>query len=229
MTTSIDMFRSARYTICLILLALSSAQATHYRVYFLGGQSNGNGRGDAAQLTEPLASPQTDVRFYWHRTQAAANVLANAIFDTSDSGSPGFNLADVTGADQAAAAAAGDFFSFTLQSSGDAVVYQSLTFYANQYGTTNKVDISYRIGAGSEVFILQNLLPTTGNAPVTLETVDFDDFSTSEDVTWTFYLHGASQSNFGTRFDDMTLYGESSPSTGNESVDRGFFRVELLP
>jgi len=48
--------------------------STHYRVYFLGGQSNGNGRGDAAQLTEPLASPQLDVPFYWHRTQTTSNV-----------------------------------------------------------------------------------------------------------------------------------------------------------
>lgn len=50
------------------------AHAGHYHVYLLGGQSNANGRGDASQLTGPLASPQTDVRFYWHRTQATTNV-----------------------------------------------------------------------------------------------------------------------------------------------------------
>lgn len=54
-------------------LLLCQAQAAHFRVYLLGGQSNGNGRGDAAQLTEPLASAQTDVRFYWHRTQTVSN------------------------------------------------------------------------------------------------------------------------------------------------------------
>ncbi len=48
--------------------------AEHYQVYLLGGQSNGNGRADAAQLVAPLNAAQTDVRFYWHRTQAADNV-----------------------------------------------------------------------------------------------------------------------------------------------------------
>lgn len=58
-----------------ILLATACvASADHYRVYLLGGQSNGNGRADAAQLTSPLDAPQTDVRFYWHRTQYATNV-----------------------------------------------------------------------------------------------------------------------------------------------------------
>lgn len=62
----------------LLLLAACVApdwcQAVHYRVYLVGGQSNANGRGDASQLAEPLASPQKDVRFYWHRTQATDNV-----------------------------------------------------------------------------------------------------------------------------------------------------------
>jgi hypothetical protein len=52
----------------------NAAHAVHYRVYLLGGQSNANGRGDASQLTAPLASPQTDVRFYWHRSQVTTNV-----------------------------------------------------------------------------------------------------------------------------------------------------------
>ena len=55
-------------------LAICPAAADHYQVYLLGGQSNGNGRADAAQLTPPLNAAQSDVRFYWHRTQAADNV-----------------------------------------------------------------------------------------------------------------------------------------------------------
>ena len=61
----------------LSLIYLSTAvhvSAAHYQVYLLGGQSNGNGRADAAQLVAPLDAAQTDVRFYWHRTQAADNV-----------------------------------------------------------------------------------------------------------------------------------------------------------
>lgn len=57
----------------LLFLCLPVA-AEHYLVYLIGGQSNANGRGDAAQLTEPLASPQKDVRFYWHRSQKTTNV-----------------------------------------------------------------------------------------------------------------------------------------------------------
>ncbi|GAA5476677.1 Ig-like domain-containing protein [Haloferula helveola] len=57
------------------LVALTtSAFGAHYHVYLLGGQSNGNGRADAAQLTTPLDAAQTDVRFYWHRTQSVSNV-----------------------------------------------------------------------------------------------------------------------------------------------------------
>ncbi|MCH7227091.1 sulfatase-like hydrolase/transferase [Haloferula sp. A504] len=51
-----------------------SLHGAHYRVYLLGGQSNGNGRGDASQLGSPYNAAQSDVRFYWHRTQAVSNV-----------------------------------------------------------------------------------------------------------------------------------------------------------
>ena len=56
------------------LAIAASASAAHYHVYLLGGQSNGNGRAAASQLTTPLDAPQTDVRFYWHRTQSVNNV-----------------------------------------------------------------------------------------------------------------------------------------------------------
>ena len=55
------------------VLSASAAMATNYQVYLIGGQSNGSGRGDASQLSGSLAKPQTDVRFYWHRTQKAEN------------------------------------------------------------------------------------------------------------------------------------------------------------
>ncbi len=68
------MFRFLFISIAAPLLIAAPALADHYRVYLIGGQSNANGRGDASQLTEPLASPQKNVRFYWHRTQATDNV-----------------------------------------------------------------------------------------------------------------------------------------------------------
>ena len=61
-------------SIVTLLTCAISSSAEHYRVYLLGGQSNANGRGDAAQLTSPLSLPQTDVHFYWHRTQSTTNV-----------------------------------------------------------------------------------------------------------------------------------------------------------
>lgn len=59
---------------CAILwLGMLPASAEHYLVYLIGGQSNAGGRGDASKLTEPLAVPQKDVRFYWHRSQKSQN------------------------------------------------------------------------------------------------------------------------------------------------------------
>jgi hypothetical protein len=56
------------------LTLVSPSQATHYQVYLLGGQSNGNGRADAAQLSAPLDAAQPDVRLFWKRTQVVSNV-----------------------------------------------------------------------------------------------------------------------------------------------------------
>ncbi|OYV04105.1 MAG: hypothetical protein CFE26_18670 [Verrucomicrobiales bacterium VVV1] len=59
---------------CAILwLGIIPVSAEHYLVYLIGGQSNAGGRGDASKLTEPLAAPQKDVRFYWHRSQKSEN------------------------------------------------------------------------------------------------------------------------------------------------------------
>ncbi|MDQ8189896.1 thrombospondin type 3 repeat-containing protein [Roseibacillus persicicus] len=129
----------------------------------------------------------------------------------SDSGWPGFNFGGVNEADQIAAANAGDYFSFTVEA-GEELTYESLTFYSNQFGTTGQIDISYTIGDEAEVFIAQELTPATGNVPVTQEMIDFPDFTTSEDVTWTFYLYKSGGENNGIRFDDISLLGSSSQS-----------------
>ena len=60
-------------TVIAWLIFTTFSSASHYHVYLLGGQSNAVGRGDAAQLFTPLNEAQTDVRFYWHRTQNATN------------------------------------------------------------------------------------------------------------------------------------------------------------
>ncbi|MDF7799266.1 sialate O-acetylesterase [Pontiellaceae bacterium B1224] len=138
-------------------------------------------------------------------------ILNRDLFDTSDSGAPGFNLANVNLTSQSAAAAAGDWFSFTLQSNGYTANYESLSFYTDQTSSGANVDISYTLG-GTETFIIQNYEPPTNNVDVELMSVDFSDFSSSEDVVWTFYIYGAPASSHGTRFDDITLHGTATTS-----------------
>jgi len=62
--------QSLLLTRLLSLSATVTSEAAHYRVDLPDGQSYANGRGDA----EPLACAQTDLRFYWHRTQGATNL-----------------------------------------------------------------------------------------------------------------------------------------------------------
>ncbi|MDF7824754.1 sialate O-acetylesterase [Pontiellaceae bacterium B12227] len=138
-----------------------------------------------------------------------AFVLANALFNTSASGSPGFNLADVNLVSRSAAATAGDSFSFTLQANGATVNYESISFYADQHASGAKVDVSYTVG-GSETFVLQSYEPVGANASVALVEVDFANFSSTNDVVWTFYLYGAPGTANGTRFDDITLRGAAT-------------------
>lgn len=66
--------KSFTHSLFAFFAVVAASSADHYHVYLLGGQSNGNGRADAAQLTAPLNTPQTDVQFYWHRTQSVTNV-----------------------------------------------------------------------------------------------------------------------------------------------------------
>ncbi len=133
-------------------------------------------------------------------------VLTRDVFDASASGSPGFNLADTATADQGAAASAGDWFAFTLEPDGSEVTYDSLSFYSDQYGTSAAMDVSYTIGS-AETFVLQDYVMPESDVSVQLQQIDFEDFSSSSNVTWTFYLYGATATANGSRFDDITLYG----------------------
>ena len=77
--------------VCSVFLALvfvlgnwSSAEEVH--IYLFGGQSNGTGRGDAVEIpnASPLGQVQTDVRFWYRKTETNAtnNVLPeNEIID----------------------------------------------------------------------------------------------------------------------------------------------------
>ncbi|CAD7694829.1 unnamed protein product [Ostreobium quekettii] len=54
-----------------LLVALSAtASGVEFDVFLIGGQSNASGRGNTADIPvgSPLAIPQTDVQFYWHKT-----------------------------------------------------------------------------------------------------------------------------------------------------------------
>jgi arylsulfatase A-like enzyme/methionine-rich copper-binding protein CopC len=69
------MNRNISLSICILAASVLTASADHYQVYLLGGQSNGNGRADAAQLTAPLSAVQTDVRLYYLNNQDENSVL----------------------------------------------------------------------------------------------------------------------------------------------------------
>ena len=71
---------------CLVVLLCGSAAAVEYDIYLIGGQSNASGRGDTSDIPvgSPLASPQTDVQFYWHKTLGNVingNLTQDAIID----------------------------------------------------------------------------------------------------------------------------------------------------
>ena len=69
------MTRWIAFVFCVSAGYCGSATAAHYDVFLLGGQSNANGRGDTTEIPTGslLADPQTDVRFYYHKTQNATN------------------------------------------------------------------------------------------------------------------------------------------------------------
>lgn len=72
------MFRLSLFVLVLLSCCNADAQiqsGLEYDVYFLAGQSNASGRGDAAQIPagSPFAAPQTDVQFYWHKTLSSTN------------------------------------------------------------------------------------------------------------------------------------------------------------
>ena len=69
------MSRCVAIVFCVSVFFCGSARATQYDVYLLGGQSNGAGRGDSAEIPEGsvLANPQDDVLFYWHKTLTTKN------------------------------------------------------------------------------------------------------------------------------------------------------------
>lgn len=148
---------------------------------------------------------------------AAANAAFGPIFQPSDSQEPGFNLAHANQGSQAAAAGAGDFISFQILSNGNSVAYDSVSFFMDKAGGgQGQIDVAYTIDGGSEVFVEQNIVPPNNNAPVAFKAIDFVDFTTALDVTWTFYLYAAGTNNAGIRFDDITLNGVVAGGSGGD-------------
>lgn len=72
------MIRFLLFVSALLFCCNANAQiqsGLEYDVYFLAGQSNASGRGDATKIPagSPLASPQTDVQLYWRQTLDSPN------------------------------------------------------------------------------------------------------------------------------------------------------------
>lgn len=59
-------------------LFVPAIQADTIKVYFIGGQSNGDGRGAVADLPEALKTPQSDVLYYFH-TEGSGKALDSTL------------------------------------------------------------------------------------------------------------------------------------------------------
>jgi hypothetical protein len=149
-----------------------------------------------------------------------SRIINHTLFAPSQSGNNGLNLAGV----EMAAANSADRFSFTVQSNTKDVSYQSISFYQDQNQSGAKVDVTYQLGAGRKQTILTAADLTPNNGDVTQTTIDFPDFTTSADVTFSFYLYGAANANYGSRFDDIELLG----TVASTPDDREFYRVRFV-
>lgn len=138
-------------------------------------------------------------------------VLAHSLFDSSNSGSPGMNVAGVN------QGSATEYFSFTTaRELGTAsVTYEDLSFFGDTY-SSGGAQVSVRMvdGAGGEQVLAASIALPGGNAPVELRTVDFPDFTSSNVVEWRLYPFGTSDPTHGVRFDDITLHGQANFQTG---------------
>ena len=143
-------------------------------------------------------------------------VLDHSLFSSSSSGSHCFNFAGANKASQTEAKAEDDFYRFTLQTAGAIVNYRSLFCSCNQYKTEGKLEVSYTLD-GYKTFVRRNLVPEQNNALVTFQTIDFADFTSSNDVVWTVYICAAGGNNYDIDVDVITLRGEilgNTPSSG---------------
>ncbi|CAA6680235.1 MULTISPECIES: sialate O-acetylesterase [unclassified Lentimonas] len=152
-----------------------------------------------------------------------SRIINHSLFSPSISGNNGLNLGGCTETSRSAAITAGDTFSFSITATGD-TTYEKLVFFANQFSTSAKIDITYRIGAGSEQDILIDYSPNPGNSNVSEVTVDFPDFNSNQEVTFTYYLYNSSAENYGVRFDDIALHATTT-SGNDDDAAKLFFRI----
>lgn len=138
----------------------------------------------------------------------SGHLLSNALFDPSDSGSPGLNVANVMALSYAAANSEGDYFEFTITPlTGRAYVYHSLSFFTDSY---NAEPVSIYLSRDGQL-LGSTLTPAGTNAPVEKRLIDFSNFVSTDPVTFHITIFGASSSLYGVRFDDITLNGVAVP------------------
>jgi len=139
---------------------------------------------------------------------ANAFIVTNAFFHPTDSGSPGLNVAGVNQGTPT------EFFSFTTapEPGTASVTYEDLSFFGNGYSASPKVSVGVVDGTGSEQTLAASISLPGNNAAAQLISVDLPDFTSANVVEWRFYPFGASASNHGIRFDDITLNGAVNPS-----------------
>ena len=133
-------------------------------------------------------------------------IIDNTTFNTSDSTSPGLNLAN---ADDTSAT---NYVSFTINPTANAeVTYTRISLFTGGFFANDEYNIELRvvIGGGLEQ-VLYSTTNTTGtaiNSAVVPMSFDFADFTSAETTEWRLYVWNADGNVGGIRFDDITLVG----------------------
>jgi len=196
--------------LCSQLIPAVRTQAAVLALYEFNG-ANGNFNTTAFDSTDA----DTDTTA-WRLTQsggltgggAGKFILSNAVFNASNSGQPGLNAANVNQSSPTR------YIQFQVAPEGGVagVKYESLSFFTDTW-SSGGAHASVRVldGAGPEQVLAASISIPGGSVPVELRTLDFPDFTSSNTATWRIYFWGTSASNYGTRFDDITLIGTAVP------------------
>ena len=203
------LFLAAFLALCAALLPAGRARAAVIALYeFKGANGNFNTAAfDSTDADADTTASRLSQSGGLTGGGAGTYILSNAVFDAGNSGRPGLNAANVSQSSPT------HFIQFLLTPEAGAarVKYESLSFFTDTWSSGAYASVRVLDGAGAEQVLAASITIPGGNVPVELRTVDFPDFTSSNTTTWRIYFWGTSGSNYGVRFDDITLIGAAVP------------------